>query len=155
MKGNLLETMHIQPITKVYETEAKELVLKGLEEHFGFIDDTCNPDLESIMDSYSQEKTIFLIGICESKVVCTGAISCESLEVGRVERMSVIKNYRRAGLAKRMIASLEIWAKEQGYRQLVLETNNDWYSAINFYKDRQYQRYLNDGMCSHFKKSLS
>ncbi|AIY05671.1 putative N-acetyltransferase [Planococcus sp. PAMC 21323] len=154
MTENPLEAIHIQQITQMYEAEARKLILKGLEERFGFIDATCNPDLESILHSYSQEKTIFLIGVYRGEVNCTGAITYETAEVGRVERVSVVRKYRRTGLAKKMMDSLETWAKRQDYRQLVLETNNDWYSAIKFYENRHYNLYLNDGSCSHFEKIL-
>ena len=103
MTENPLEAIHIQQITQMYEAEARKLILKGLEEHFGFIDATCNPDLESILHSYSQEKTIFLIGVYRGEVICTGPITYETAEVGRVERVSVVRKYRRTVLAKKMM----------------------------------------------------
>lgn len=152
--NNIQEEIQIQPITKGFEEEARELVLKGLEERFGFIDPAYNPDLKSILNSYSQEGAVFLVGIYDCQVICTGAISYEASGVGRVERMSVIKEYRRVGVAKIMMDCLEVWAKLEGYQQLVLETNNNWHSAVEFYKNRQYNLYLDDGNCSHFSKHL-
>lgn len=152
--NNVQEEIQIQPITKVFEEEARELVLKGFEERFGFIDPAYNPDLKSILNSYSREGAVFLVGIYDTRVICTGAISYEASGVGRVERMSVMKEYRRAGVAKTMIDRLELWAKLEGYQQLVLETNNNWHSAVEFYKNRQYNLYLDDGKRSHFSKRL-
>lgn len=152
--NNVQEEIQIQQITKVFEEEARELVLKGLEERFGFIDPAYNPDLKSILNSYSREGDVFLVGIYEKRVICTGAISYEASGVGRVERLSVMKEYRRAGVAKIMIDRLEAWAKLEGYQQLVLETNNNWHSALEFYKNRKYNLYLDDGKCSHFSKYL-
>ncbi|WP_142829664.1 GNAT family N-acetyltransferase [Planococcus soli] len=148
------ERIQIHRITEPFEEQARAVVLKGLEERFGFIDPKYNPDLKSIVLSYSGQRAVFLVGIYKDRVICTGAVSMEALSVGRVERMSVLKEYRRTGVAKGMIHSLESWAKENGYQQLVLETNNDWQSSIDFYKNRRYSIYLNDGKCSHFVKEL-
>jgi hypothetical protein len=35
--------------------------LAGLEDHFGYIDHTCNPDLEDITTSYIQAGDIFFV----------------------------------------------------------------------------------------------
>lgn len=150
----ILEEIQFQQITEEFENEARELVLKGLEEHFGFIDPSYNPDLRNIIQSYTREGAVFLVGIHERRVVCSGAISFETPNVGRVSRMSVLKEYRRAGVAKRMIHCLESWAIQQGYQQLILETNNEWHNAIEFYKKRAYILDFNDGKCSHFVKVL-
>lgn len=151
---NVSEKMQIHQIAESFEEEARGVILKGLKERFRFIDPSCNPDLKSIIKSYSNQSAIFLVGIYKRRVICTGAVSFEASGRGRVERMSVLKEYRRSGVAKQMIDSLESWAKENGYLKLVLETNNDWQSAIDFYKNRGYSIYLNDGKCSHFVKGL-
>ncbi|TAA70496.1 GNAT family N-acetyltransferase [Planococcus salinarum] len=148
------EEVKIHQITKIFEEEARELILKGLEERFGFIDPTYNPDLKSILHSYSQKGAIFLVGTYKNRVICTGAISYEEPGIGRVERMSVLKEFRRTGVAKIMMNHLESWAMQEGYQQLVLETNSNWHSAIEFYQNRQYHLYLNDGECSYFSKNL-
>lgn len=149
------EDFQIQAVTMEFQEEAKALVLNGLEERFGFLDSSYNPDLQSILQSYGGEGSVFLVGIHDGQVICTGAVSFDAPGVGRVERMSVMKSYRRAGAAKAMIRSLESWARKEGYRQLVLETNNEWQSAIELYKKTGYTLYENDGKCSHFKKGLA
>lgn len=148
------EKMKIHPITKKFEEEARALILAGLEERFGFIDPAYNPDLKNILQSYSRQGTVFLVGVCNSQVMCTGAVSYEAPGIGRVERMSVSKNFRRAGIARIMLGQLELWAKQVGYRQLVLETNSNWRSAVEFYKNRQYILDVDDGTNSHFTKNL-
>ncbi|ANU11049.1 putative N-acetyltransferase [Planococcus antarcticus DSM 14505] len=151
---NVSEEMQIYQITQPFEEEARDVILKGLEERFGFIDSRYNPDLKSIIESFSRQGAVFLIGIYVGQVICTGAVSFEASGVGRIERMSVLKEHRRSGVAKRMINSLEAWSKENGYQQLVLETNNGWQSAIDLYKNRGYNLFLNDGECSYFIKEL-
>ena len=119
----MCKEMKIQQITQAFEDEARTVVLKGLEERFGFIDHSFNPDLKDILRSYNREKTIFFVGVYRNEVIATGAVSYESTSVGRIERMLVLKKYRRGGIAKIMLRHLESWAQQQSYEKLVLETN--------------------------------
>lgn len=54
-----------------------------------------------------------------------------------------------------MLQSLEEHAKVLEYKKVVLETNNDWESALNFYTSNGYQMVAEDGECMHFEKFLS
>lgn len=152
--ARFFEDLQIQEVTKTIEEQARILVLKGLKERFGFIDPSYNPDLRNILESYSQPGAVFLVALYKNQVICTGAVSFEQSGIGRVGRMSVLKEFRRTGVAKRMIHCLEAWAKAAGYQQLVLETNNDWQSAIEFYKKMEYTLYIKDAERSHFVKAL-
>lgn len=145
--------MIIIQLTVEYEKQAREVILEGLEERFGFIDSSFNPDLKSMLTTYSQPGALFLVGILDNDVVCTGALTSEAHN-GRIQRMSVKKAYRRLGLAGQMLKVLEQQALQFKYKQLVLETNIDWDSAILFYKQNGYEQYLNDGECVHFFKKL-
>jgi ribosomal protein S18 acetylase RimI-like enzyme len=86
-------------------------------------------------------------------VVCTGALAMADDSTGRIERMSVKKAFRKRGLGKRLMRELEILAQKR-YQELILETNNDWISAISFYSSNGYTIYLNDDECTHFVKKL-
>ena len=54
------DELQIHQITKEFE-EARELILKGLEERFGFIDLACNPDLKRILESYNRKGSVLLL----------------------------------------------------------------------------------------------
>ncbi|MFG6117738.1 GNAT family N-acetyltransferase [Thalassobacillus sp. B23F22_16] len=146
--------LQVIPITTKFEEEAKLLVLDGLLEHFGFIDHSLNPDLDAIMTHYNKEGSVFLIAIVNQELVATGAITRESGQLGRVERMSVKRNYRRQGVGRLMLQSIEWYAKAIGYTRLVLETNKDWESALSFYSSNGYKIYQNDSRRSHFEKNI-
>ena len=146
--------IHITPVTKQFEEAARQLILTGLKERFGFLDPSYNLDLISIIQSYNGKGEVFLVGLHNNELLCTGALIKERSNVGRIQRMSVKQTYRRAGLAKLMIQALEIRAREEGYNQVVLETNNSWHSAIEFYKNRGYQLKCKDKERSHFVKKL-
>lgn len=150
----LKQSLNIIPITDPYKEEARQLILAGLKERFGLLDPSYNLDLTNITQSYSRQGDVFLIGLHNNIVVCTGALTKEKSGIGRVQRMSVKKSYRRAGLAKSMIQALEVAAGKTGYEQVVLETNNDWHSAIKFYENRGYQLDWKDEERSHFIKQL-
>lgn len=52
----------------------------------------------------------------------------------RIYGLAVASQCRGQGLAKRLLLTLEDWAKNQGYRALVLEVRSDNFQAIEFYK---------------------
>ncbi|MCM3609765.1 GNAT family N-acetyltransferase [Planococcus sp. MERTA32b] len=53
-----------------------------------------------------------------------------------------------------MLRKLEETARQLGYNELVLETNNEWQSAIEFYKKMGYEVDWKDEERSHFLKLL-
>ncbi|WP_188456307.1 hypothetical protein [Virgibacillus oceani] len=62
---------------------AKDLILEGFKERFGFIDHTCNPDLKDIFTYYNREGYAFFVGFHRDQVICTGALTKEHDEAGR------------------------------------------------------------------------
>lgn len=152
--NNLQQTIEIMPITGQFEKAARQLILDGLEERFGFLDRSFNHDLENIIENYCQDGGVFLIGLHGNTVVCTGALTKEDATAGRIQRMSVEKSHRQTGVAQLMIQALEEKAHQKGYRKLVLETNNEWHSALEFYKKMGYQVDRKDKERSHFLKGL-
>lgn len=152
--NNLQQSIQILSVTEQYEEAARQLILDGLEERFGFLDHSFNPDLRNIIQNYSQDGDVFLISLRDNKVVCTGALTKEGATAGRIQRMSVKQSHRRSGLAESMLRKLEETARQLGYKALVLETNNEWHSAIDFYKKMGYQVDWKDEERSHFLKVL-
>lgn len=146
--------MKIIPINIRYETEAKQLVLQGFLERFGFIDETLNPDLNEIVKSYSGKGEVFLLGLIGETLVCTGAITNEGDLTARIQRMSVKKEFRNQGLAMRMLAALENKAISLEYEKIVLETNKTWESAVRLYERAGYQRCAEENEFIHMEKPL-
>ncbi len=48
--------------------------------------------------------------------------------------MIVDKSLRRTGIGTQMLNHLISVAKQRGFREVVLETTDNWEDAINFYK---------------------
>ncbi|MBT2687483.1 GNAT family N-acetyltransferase [Bacillus sp. ISL-47] len=141
-------------ITKKYEAAAKQLILEGFLERFGFIDHSLNPDLNNITKTYSLEGSLFLIGFIGEEMVCTGALTKESGDICRLQRMSVKTAFRNRGIARTMVQVLESQAQAEGYKKIVLETHLSWSSAVTLYKSCGYKEYLQEEGMIHLFKSI-
>lgn len=125
----------IRPFQAEDQEAAKQLILVGLGERWGWIDPTLNPDLNDIAVSYAAG--VFLVGYLDDTLVATGALSPEVTDEGlpalRVERMSVRADLRGQGLGRRMLDSLLDLARKRGCQWVVLETTTTWTDAVRFY----------------------
>lgn len=124
----------IRPFVTADQDAARRLILTGLGEHFGFIDETLNPDLDDIVGNYLASGHAFLIAELNGQIVGTGALISAGEQTGRIVRMSVAREMRRAGIGQAVIARLMDIARERGFTRLVLETNIDWDDAVGFYQ---------------------
>jgi GNAT superfamily N-acetyltransferase len=73
----------------------------------------------------------------ETPVGC-GAIKAFSADAMEVKRMFVPVGKRGQGVASAVLAALEKWAKELGYKKCVLETGKRQPEAIGLYKKNGY-----------------
>lgn len=150
--SNLRSELQIRPFTPADQAAAKALILRGLEEHWGILDLTRNPDLNDIATSYADG--VFLVALQGEDLVGTGALMPETDGVGRIVRMSVATALRRHGLGKAILDGLCAAARQRGYRQLVLETTKTWDDAIGFYTRYGFQTVSMDDEDRHFALDL-
>jgi putative acetyltransferase len=122
----------VRPFAAPDQQAARALVLEGLGEHFGAIDETLNPDLNDIAASYATG--VFLVACDGDRVVGTGALTPQADGVAIVSRMSTAAAHRRRGVARAVLARLVELARERGCGRVVLGTNADWADAIAFYR---------------------
>ncbi len=134
---NNLQHLQIRHFRLKDQDEAKTLILAGLAEHWGWLDSTKNPDLDSIAHSYAAG--IFLVACWQGQLVGTGALIPEKEGVGRIVRMSVAKPYRRRGVGQTILQQLQQEARGVGYRTLVLETTLTWPDAVDFYNQAGFE----------------
>ena len=144
--------IQIRPFAPTDQTAAKTLILRGLEEHWGVLDLTKNPDLDDIAASYADG--VFLVALQGEELVGTGALLPETEGVGRIVRMSVATALRRHGLGKALLDRLCTAARQKGYRQLVLETTKTWDDAIGFYTRYGFRTVHIDDEDHHFSLIL-
>jgi ribosomal protein S18 acetylase RimI-like enzyme len=127
--GNLT----IRPFQAADQDETRRLVLIGLGEHFGFIDEKMNPDLDDIQRYYVDLGHLFVLAEIAGQLVGTGALIEEDPWTGRLVRMSVDAEFRGRGIGKQLVHYLAGIARQRGYTRLLTETNDDWMDAIGLY----------------------
>ncbi len=146
--------LRFESVNENTQQQAKDLILEGMCEHFGFIDYSMNPDLDHIVKNYIDHGDTFLVGTYNDHIICTGALIREDEHTGRIVRLSVSSEYRRKGLAGIMMEQLERVAVEKEMKSMVLETNKDWHNAIGFYKSYGYHEIERDSTQVHMIKRL-
>ncbi|WP_299741687.1 GNAT family N-acetyltransferase [Rossellomorea sp. y25] len=146
--------MIITPIEKHQCQAAKDVILSGFLERFGFIDHTLNPDIHDISVEYDGTHHHFFIGKDNDKIICTGAIRKETQDTYRIVRMSVLSPFRKRGLGRIMLNHLEEKAYSLGARTLTLETNKHWADAIQFYQSNGYTYKEEDEVSCYFEKEI-
>lgn len=126
-----MNDLTIQPFTPADQPAAKALILQGMEEHWGELDLSLNPDLNDIAASYADG--VFLCAWLDGELVGTGALVPEGKGVMRVVRMSVQRARRRMGIASRILSALLDEARRRGCHAIVIETTETWADAVGFY----------------------
>ena len=107
------------------------MILSGLVEHWGFLDETKNPDLEDIAVSYAG--ATFLVGRLGDRIVGSGALVPRSRETAEIVRMSVAKEMRQQGIGRQILGALLEQARAQGFQRVILETTATWSEVVAFY----------------------
>src|ERR1700751_3223459 len=82
------------------QEQARWLVLEGLGEHFGHIDETLNPDLDDLLHNYIEAGYVFVVGCVGQEIISTGALILEGEGISRLVRISTRKEYRRRGIGQ-------------------------------------------------------
>ncbi|MGH2558504.1 MAG: GNAT family N-acetyltransferase [Thermomicrobiales bacterium] len=127
-------TITLRPFAPRDQAAARRLILAGLGDHFGVIDETMNPDLDDIQRHYVDPGHLVVVAERDGALVGAGALIAEAPRTGRLVRMSVDRTCRGQGLGRRLVAHLIAAARARGYTRLLVETNDDWPDAIGLYR---------------------
>ena len=111
---------------------AKAVIVAGLEERWGLYEPKYNPDLEDFQFFYKD--SVVLVAKNGIAVVGVGILQPENAEKARIVRMSVSLKSRRQGIGSSILLGLVAAARQQGFKDLGLETTASWRSAVEFYK---------------------
>jgi ribosomal protein S18 acetylase RimI-like enzyme len=148
-------TYTIRPFRPSDQAAARALILTGLGEHWGFIDETLNPDLDDISAAYPPETSLFLVVEDGGALIGAGCLTEEDPQTGRLVRMSVAAAARGRGIGRRLVHELEAEGRRRGYTRLVCETTEDWLDATGLYLATGFTEIgVWDGD-RHFEKALS
>lgn len=136
------------------QERVRRLILEGLGEHFGYIDVTCNPDIDDIDANYIKKGSIFAVAYLNYELVGTGALVKETEGIGRIVRMSVSKSYRKRGIGKQIVKYLISKAGENGYKKVILSTEVNWVPAISLYESCGFKEYGRNEVDLHMYRDL-
>ena len=123
------------------QEQARWLILEGLGEHFGYIDETLNPDLDDILHNYIIPGHVFVVVCMGREIVGTGALISLGEGLSEMVRISTRKEYRRRGIGQAIITYLLNVARQRGDRRIIVKTNASWHDAINLYKRLDFVEY--------------
>ena len=145
--------LKILPFQSSDQAAVKTLILDGLVDHWGTLDESLNPDLNDIATSYAD--ATFLIAWLDDEIIGTGAfIPCFEKQV-EIVRMSVAKEKRRQGIGQKILSKLCKIASEKGYEEVILETTETWQDVIAFYQQYGFEiTHYADGDV-YFRKELN
>jgi len=110
----------------------RSLILEGLREHWGTIDETLNPDLDDLRDAYANG--VVLVATESDEIVGTGTIVRRDDRCAEIVRMSVAPRHRRAGLGRMLISELVVAAERWDVDRIVVETTASWTEVVRFYE---------------------
>lgn len=126
--------LRIRPFVAADQASVRGLVLAGLGDHWGTIDETMNPDLDDIAHHYVEPGHLVVVAEIDGRLVGTGTLMTETAESGRLVRMSVAADARGRGIGKRLVAHLLAAATARGFSRVWVETTETWEDAIALYR---------------------
>lgn len=124
-------SLTIVPFRPVDQVAARALILAGLAERWGTLDESLNPDLADIASAYGSG--VFLCVWSGDELVGTGALKRHADGSAEIVRMSVASAWRRRGVGRAIASALLDEARAQGHRRIILETTETWDDAVRFY----------------------
>lgn len=131
----------IRPFAPDDQDAARSLILNGLGDRFGFIDETLNPDLDNIAAHYLAHGHLFLLAFHQHTLVGTGALLIQPDQTGQIVRVSTHSAYRRQGIARTICLRLIEQARQRDLTRLIVETTSNWYDAIRLYEKLGFVEY--------------
>jgi ribosomal protein S18 acetylase RimI-like enzyme len=126
--------LSLRPFEAGDQEQARWLILNGLGEHFGYIDETRNPDLDDIQQHYIVPGHVFVVACMGRELVGTGALVLHGEGISQLVRISTRKDCRRRGIGLAISTYLVNIARQRGGRRILVETNASWQAAIDLYK---------------------
>lgn len=132
-----LSSVEIRPFKREDQLPARQLILNGLAEHWGWLDLSKNPDLDDIAACYSGG--VFLVAVHRGEIIGTGGLLPGADRSAQIVRVHVAEHYRRMGVGSLIMDALSEIARGMGFMRLVLETTATWEDAIAFYRRLGFQ----------------
>ena len=121
----------------------QDLKIRNGIEHFFFAQFNKLDSIRNVVVHYS-----------DSKPVGCGAFKKYDVHTVEIKRMFVKEDFRRKGIAEKILKELEQWAKESGFSDCVLETGKKQPEAIKLYQKSGYEIIPNYGQYENVENSV-
>ncbi|NQX39693.1 Acetyltransferase (GNAT) domain-containing protein [Pedobacter steynii] len=115
-----------------------------------------NGEDQAFFTQFNKTDTIkhAIVAYIDGNAVGCGAIKEFGEGTMEVKRMFVHPDFRRQGIAKKVLEQLEIWANELGYETCILETGNKQTEAVSLYQNLGYEVIPNYGQYENVESSI-
>ena len=113
------------------QVASRALIITGLGEHFGHVDESLNPDLDDIAANYAGADLV--VAEKDGQLVGTGFLKQIDDRNGEVVRMAVAPDARRTGVGRLILDELLRRARDRRYATVTLSTLASW-DAAPFYR---------------------
>ena len=127
-----MDDLAIRTFERADQDEVAALILAGLAEHWGEVDDTLNPDVADLAAAYPDGRTVVVLDA--DRIVGTGTVFPDGDRTVAIKRMSVDPSYRRRGVGRAIVVELVETARGWGVDRVVLETSAHWDDVVDFYQ---------------------
>ena len=144
----------LRPFTPGDQHAVQMLILSGLGDHWGTIDDTLNPDLRDIMASYVEQGHTVLLAERGGVLAATATLKHVAPAVGQLVRMSVRRDLRRLGIGRHMVWQVLHRARLDGLTRVELETTRTWDDAIGLYRACGFAQVAADDQSVYMARTL-
>jgi putative acetyltransferase len=121
----------------------KDLAILDGDEHAFYAQYNKTTNIKNVIVSYINEKA-----------VGCGAFKEYDSNTAEIKRMYVEPTFRGKGIAQRVLAELELWAKENNYTDCILETGKKQPEAIALYTKAGYSIIPNYGQYLNVENSV-
>lgn len=126
-----MEGLRIRSLRTDDQAGVRALILAGMAEHWGEVDESLNPDLDDLAAAHPDGRTIVVEH--GGRIVGTGTVHPVADGGAEINRMSVDIGARRLGVGRAIVAELLATARAWGCTRVVLETSAHWDDVVAFY----------------------
>ncbi|MHB8466584.1 MAG: GNAT family N-acetyltransferase [Acidimicrobiales bacterium] len=113
------------------QSRVRRLILGGLGEHWGEINESLNSDLDDIGASYASGRTV--VAEMSGELIGTGTVLPRAQTTAEIVRMSVAPSLRRSGVGRMLVGELIRAARTWSASRVILETSSSWTNVIAFW----------------------
>lgn len=110
-------------------------------------------DIKDIKKFYFQNQGSFFIAEDKNKIIGTIGIEQEGKIKARIKRLYILEEYRRKGIAQKLLDKAINFCKKNKYKKVILTTLYNLKPALNFYKKNNFIIYKKDEFI-HLKRDI-